>query len=322
MILEYFKKEHCPIGIDISNGSVKMAQLSNGNTTPSVIAAGIEKLDDDVCFGTGQWQKSAIAAIKDIYARTAFKGREIITSIPPADIFIEQIKIPKTAPEKIDEAVLSNIKNRLPFEPQNAVIKNIIISDTTQQARSIDILAMATDKVKLQRYLAIFEKANLQPKSVSVWPAAMVSAFVKFFLRRKSDADSTALLLNITEANTNIVICKNSDILFARTISLGPETADRSSLADELESCLKVFESVLKNSRIDRLVLLSNNTPDQTLCKQASQLAQNRGILAQIADVVKAVQNKDIFKVGIDRRNCSTDWTTAFGLSLSQNINN
>jgi hypothetical protein len=64
-------------------------------------------------------------------------------------------------------------------------------------------------------------------------------------------------------------------------------------------------------------LLFANEGTNQGFVQCVLAVAKKHTTVAHIGDVLRAVDNNDLFKRGIDARGAKDDWTTAFGLSLS-----
>ena len=82
----------------------------------------------------------------------------------------------------------------------------------------------------------------------------------------------------------------------------------------ELNTCRRNFVSMHKKAHINRLIFLSGQIVDKSICET---IAKQLEMPAQIADCLAAVEITNPDHVGIDRRSCQENWATAFGLSLS-----
>lgn len=163
-----------PIGIDISEDTVKMAQFVDNAKGVALMAGGIETRPSYIEPASAEWQRWAIKAIRNMIAENKFHGRAVVAAMPKYEVFIEHIKMPRAdasqnkRQEQSDsglyEAVLAKMKQKLPFDPANAVMKYIPTGEE-------NLLVMASDKEKINRHLAIYEKAALQIHSISVWPS-------------------------------------------------------------------------------------------------------------------------------------------------------
>jgi len=241
-------------------------------------------------------------------------------------LFIDHIKMPKTDDSKLEEAVFSRIKQKLPFEPvrENTMMQYIPMEND-------NVLVMAAERKIIDRHLAIYEKAGLAIKSIGVWPVALANCYTRFFGRRKSDLEAIVILVCIEANCTNVVICRHKNLLFARSISIGLSQLGNKKLLNrfvlELTTCRRHFASMYPKAQIERLIFLPGQTVDKEVCVT---IAKQLEIPAQVGDCLAAVEITDPRRLGrdseddkgslgtpIDRRNCQINWAIAFGLSLS-----
>lgn len=314
----------CPIGVDMGDDALKVVQLGNNGRGINLIAGGSKNRPEDVEPGSSNWQRWAIEAIRELTANGKFRGRDVIAAIPASEVFIDHIKMPKIEKDKLQDAVFSKIKRKLPFEPDGAMIKYI-------PTKEDNVLVIAAERKKIDRHLAIYEKANLQVKSIAVWPTALTNSYVKFFGKRKSDVEAVVMLLDIDTNYTNVVICHHKNLLFARSIPIGAKQLEGAPKRDEghlgtrtdemiarlvleLTACKRRFGSMHKEAQIERLIFLSSQTVDRDIC---TTIAKQLEMPAQMGDCLAAVETANLYSLGIDRRQCKVNWATAFGLSLS-----
>jgi hypothetical protein len=324
------------IGVDMGDDILKVAQLGNSEKGINVIAGGSENRPENVKPGSSNWQRWAIETIRRLMANSRFRGRDIIAAIPASEVFIDHIKMPKIKDEspnvrkyvwcgplfaknckwepgcddKLRDVLLSKIKQKLPFEPDDAMIRYIPTEED-------NVLVIAAQREKIDRHLAIFEKANLQINSIAVWPTALTNSYTRFFGRRKADVEAIVMLLDIEANCTNLVICRHKNLLFARSIPTGASLLDNKKMITrlvlELTACRRYFCSMYRKARIERLIFLSGQAVDRDIC---AKIAKQLEIPAQMGDCLKAVEIPDPCGCGIDRRGCKFSWATAFGLSL------
>jgi Tfp pilus assembly PilM family ATPase len=301
--------------VDVAGHSVKIVQLCNNGTGTSLVAGGIKNHPDDVKPGTAMWQRWAIGVLCDLTASRKFHGKDVIAAVPPNEVFIDHIRMPKIKNDadeaKLLKSVMSKMKQKLPFEAKDAMIKCI-------PAEEHNALVVAADRNVIDRHLAIYENAGLHIRSMCIWPLALTKTYSRFFGRRKVDVDTVVMLLDINADYTNVVICRHENPLYARSIPIGTaELADAKTLTTlvlELAACKRQFSAMYKKPRIERLIFLST----QADLKQIyTTIAKQLEMPAQVGDCLAAVKMADPPKGGIDRRDCQLNWATAFGLSLS-----
>ncbi len=316
-MFEFLKNHTYPIGVDMGDDILQLIQLGSSGEGIVLIAGGSENRPEEILPGSAIWQRWAIETLRRLTANGRFAGRCVSAAMPAGDVFIEHIKMPKVKDSKdsqMEEAVLSRIKQRLPFEPEKAVIKYIPAEDD-------NMVVIATEREKIDRHLAIYEQANLQIESMGVWPTAMINIYVKFFGRRKTDLDAVVMLLDTEPGCTNVVICRHRSLLFARSVPLGTSQLSAGTnevimrLVLELTACRRQISSMYKNSQIERTIFISGQALDRGIC---TMIAKQLELPAHIGDCLAAVETSGGQEIaGIDRRDCRFSWATAFGLSLS-----
>jgi len=314
------------IGVDIGDDGLRLVQLGDNGKGASLIAGSSENLPKDVKSGSGKWQRWAIETIRQLTSNGDFQGKEVVAAMPTRELFIDHIKMPKTDDSKLEDAVFSRIKQKLPFEPvkENTMMKYIPMEND-------NVLVMAAERKIIDRHLAIYEKAGLAIKSIGVWPVALANCYTSFFGRRKTDLGAIVMLACIEANCTNVVICRHKNLLFARSISIGLSQFGNSKVVNrlvlELTACRQHFASMYPKAQIERLIFLSGQTVDKEVCVT---IAKQLEIPAQVGDCLAAVEIADPRRLGedcvrdkkslgtpIDRRNCQVNWAIAFGLSLS-----
>ncbi len=313
-MLDFLRRKTQPIGIDTSGSVLRLVQLDahNGNGV-SLIAGGSRHCPPGMIPGSAAWQRWAISAIKAIVSEKRFRGKELSASIPATDVFIDYLKMPKNS-KSGDDALMEKVAQRLPFDPADSMMKII----ATEQD---NVIVIAAEREKINRYLAVYEKTSLNVKSMAVWPTAIINSYVNFFGRREVDRDLPVLLLDIEPHCTNVVICRDRNLLFAHSIAIGSARLHSqqaepaiNQLLRELDQCRKQFSAMYKDVKIARLIFVSGQAVDKDVC---SAIAKNLRVPAQMGDCLKATEIAGAAESAIDRRDNKLNWATAFGLSLS-----
>ncbi len=309
MLFSFLGQRSHPIGIDMADDHIKLVQLNNSGETVKLIAGMDNLRPDSIVAGSCQWQSWAIEMIKESFSSHGFKGRNVVVSIPPSEVFIDLVKMPKCSKEKLNETVLAKLKQKLPFDSADAIVKCV---ETEQD----NLIVFVTEHEKINRHLAVYEKNNLQLKSMCIWPMALTNCYGMFFGRRQADIDSIVLLVDIGSRVTNVVISRHMNPLFARSILIGSEKFGDEDVVKrfirELEACRQFFNNAYNHMDIERMIFLSSQTVDRSVC---AMIAKQVDIPAQMGDCLGAVE---ISKSStIERRGSKNSWATAFGLSLS-----
>jgi Tfp pilus assembly PilM family ATPase len=149
----------CPIGVGMSDDALTMAQLADNGRGITLVAGEYKSLPPDIKAGSVDWQRWAIDTVRQTNSRGLFRGRDVVAAISPAELFIDHIKMPAVSEksrtkDSVDKAVILKIKQRLPFDPANALIKYI-------PAEEDHAVVIAAERKIIDRHLALYEKAGL-----------------------------------------------------------------------------------------------------------------------------------------------------------------
>jgi len=314
-------KKLFPIGVDLGSGYIRVVQLGQNREGLFLQSAGLKQKPDTIEFDTPAWQHWAVEAPHELIRYNDFRGRNIVTALPADRLFIDPIKVPRSALKQLDQIIPQKIQKRLPFPVENALFQHMVIdSGENSNSDTVDVLAVSANREDVHRHLAIYEKAKLDVSGISIWPTAMVKSFMNFFCRRTNEQETIALLLNVGTNHTNVVITRGANLLFARSVSIGYVQLEQGQMVQrlfsEIDACMQYFGDSGVADQIGRIVFLAGTGTSRTLCDKLAGLAQKMQVPAQIGDVLSAVEINQSPECLIDRRNCKVDWATAFGLSL------
>jgi len=297
----------------LSSDGLRLAQLGYNGQHLSLVAGGWLVCPAGVDPVSAAWQRWAADAVREMVGKNGFRGKVITAAMPPADVFIDQVKMPKAADGKLEDVLFAKVKQQMSTRcsRENALVRYI-------PTDSDNALVMVADRELIDRHLAIYEKAGLTLKSIGAWPEALAMCYARFFGRRQSDMEAVVMLVNVEAACTNIVLCRQTHLLFARSIPIGArrlgDEKALNGLVLEVTACRRDFMSMHRNVPITRVIFLSGPTVQTPVY---AAIAKHLEMQAQIGDCMTAVEASDPAGQGLDRRQCPVSWATAFGLSLS-----
>lgn len=303
----------CPIGIDVGDDRIALVQLENNGKGLTLLAGASFERPADTTAGSSKWQRWILQVVSDTTCNGQFKGKEVIASVPPRELFIDHLKMPKVPKSKIEEALIQKIKQRLSFPAEQAMLKYIPTEED-------NVLVIVMDREKIDRHLAIYEKAGLNITSIGIWPIAIAKTYTKFFGRRKTDREAVVLILDMAPRYCNLLICRHQNLLFAKTISMGTEELDDNNTLNrfilELNTCRRHFSSLYRKPKIERTIFLAGELNSVAIHNALATIAQQLELPAQMGSCMAAVDVSEGSN-HIDRRDCNFSWATAFGLTLS-----
>ncbi|MEJ5259895.1 MAG: pilus assembly protein PilM [Anaerohalosphaeraceae bacterium] len=318
-----FGKKYGPIGVDLGSGHLRAVQLGQNGQGLFLQAGGIKTKPEEIKFGTPDWQRWALEALREIIRENSFKGVKVMTALPSDDLFIDQVRVPRSSSAAaIEQAAFAKVQGKLPFKPEEGLLKYIPAEHPEARGSEVEVVVMGAGRLALEVHLAIYEKAGLEVAGIIPWPLAMVTSYARFFCRRRNEQDRVSMLMSVGTHHCNVVICRGTALLFARVVPIGfSELSGEGDLMHrliaELDACARYYQTMPSAAPIERLVFLAGSGVSRAMCDGVAQLAQRMQIAAQVGDVLSAIRLDPVEqKMMIDRRNSKVDWSLAFGLSL------
>ncbi len=326
-MLSLLKSRSYSIGVDLANDALKLVQLAEDAKGLSLVAGRSECRPHEIQPGSSTWQKWAIDSMSRLAAHGGFRGRDVTAAIPPSELHIEHMRMPKKSDSELLSVLFGRIKQKLPFEANR---ENTLIDYIATEGDNVMVLA--ADRAIIDRHLAIYEKAGLHARTIGAWPAALATCYARFFGRRRSDLEAVVMLLCLEPSCTNVVIARHKAPLFAHSIPIGCDHLHDEQgigrLVLELTGCRRHFSTIYRDAQVERLIFLAGHNIERETC---AEVAKQLEIPAQMGDCLAAIQIVDPRRLGIDRRTPAAtqvgearrqkqvNWATAFGLCLSQN---
>jgi len=310
-MLELFGNHTYPIGVDMGDDALTLVQMANGTDAVRLHAADSIEYPPDIKPGSASWQRWAIEATAGLIVRGRFQGKKVIAALPAGEVFVDIIPMPKVPEGELQNAILNHLKPKFRINPEDVLMEHV-------KTDGDNILVMATDRTKLYRHLAIYEKAHLKVTSISGWPMAVSKAYTHLWARHMGQNDNPVMLLDIGKSCTNIVICDSVNLYFAHSAPVGAKHLDIDRMADLLDSqmdmCRVRFRSIHKKPQINQIIFVSGHAVDKEIYTKIAKRAQ---MSAQIGDCFEAVGATRPDKAGKENRPPHANWITAMGLSLS-----
>src|SRR3990170_2103850 len=205
---------YSPIGIDIGTRSVNIVQLAASSNGLYIQDADIMMLpDDNLSEGT-----IVPDVLTKILKQDNFRGKEVVTRMPPSLVSIIPVKISLRENETVEQAILRESKEYIPYPVEEAVIDYLPVSSVTEgsdEARKV--LLIFTKRSDVVNYLNIFKKVGLKVKAIDIGPNAIKRTIKKY----KNTSQRRILVLNIGNLNSFSTILWDDMILIDRKMGWG-----------------------------------------------------------------------------------------------------
>ncbi len=227
MISLLSRNNHGPIGVDPGSRSVKLVQLSADRkrmlaSSHWEIPASALASDDENAY-----HEAAVTALTRALEAPAFRGKKAVLCLGSDELFLQNIRVPRSEGEELTRLVHQEAAGRLPFPVGEAELRMLIAGDV-KQGESImrEVILFACHRPVLDAKLAIIEAAGLRPVAVDVEPLAVLRANVNQY-RRDEDHTTRTMFVHVGYRNTAIIIAQGDKTLFIKYIDTGGAAMDR-----------------------------------------------------------------------------------------------
>ena len=201
-------------GLDISDVSIKVAQLEKIKNAVTVHAIADAPLADNVIANhliinedrLADNIKKAVASAKNI--NTSY----VVASIPESKSFVRVLKIPKMSESEISGALPFELEQNIPV-PINLVYMDWQILRETQD--NLEVLVTATPKDYTDTFVSSLKKAGLRPVALEIESQAMARSLVG-----QSEKDTAVLIVDISSLQTSFVVVEKGSVEYTSSIPL------------------------------------------------------------------------------------------------------
>ncbi len=221
--LNWFVKNQnvLPIGLDIGHSAVKMVQLAACDGGVRILAADRAPVDWSMASDEDARRELVTQTVQQLLARNRFKGREVISSLPPDKLRITSLRVAETEMYQADKNLRREAAHRFGLDPRVDPI-NYVLAGNVRQGDELksEFIVFATDDETIRSHIRLLEGAGLQPRGIDVGPCALFRNFERT-LRRQEDRERTVLFVDVGHHYTIVVFGRAGEMCFVKQMAFG-----------------------------------------------------------------------------------------------------
>jgi len=234
------KKSLLPIGIHLNLRGVHMVQMEQSEAAAVAVARASrafrplpEKASDE-----GEKPTSALVSesakdgryqeirefVKVELNSGKFHGAEAVISLPAETLVIQHVRMSPMQPEELLGALPWELRDKLPFDPKEAVIRHLVTGTVTENNETKqDVVALATRRATVEKHVEAMGRIGLRIVGVSVEPCAMCYpyAFAAMHAPASQEGPSSLMLAHLGPLSTHVAIVQGQEISFIKEMGLG-----------------------------------------------------------------------------------------------------
>lgn len=176
------------------------------------------------------------AALTRLAGNGALRADTCIASLPAHNCYFRHLKLPFAEAKKIRQTLPFEIEPLL-AQPINTVVVDFNMLPDGNASR---ILAACADKARLSNWLQRLQTHALDPEIVDVQAVPTAA-----WLLRQSRTPASGLLLELGEAETQLMLFLERRIALVRTLPAGPAADESRAIEDYFQSLAKQVQNTL-----------------------------------------------------------------------------
>lgn len=329
MLSHYSVQQEDVVGVDITPGAVRVAQLEKNNEGWFLSKLSYKYIDLD-------GQNTGVINSADVYIdklRTAIQSAKITTtnaavSIPVSSAIVKVVSLPLMTDDELNEAVETdslweNVIQLTDTLEDYSVFWQVIRRNETENV--MDLLFVASKLEDINFYLDLVRKSGLNPVIVDVRCFAMKNAIE--VNPKATERGKTIALLEIG-AYENYILILRDDSPFISSVFV--TDSDKRSMADPLLSedearkitdrlamqvkqTVTTYEAKFKGIPVEELLLVSSSSYADTLFKALQQSLNPMPV--KIFNAVKPIKIPEQLKEKVKAEPNQSVFATALGLA-------
>ena len=216
-------KKPWPIAMDIGTENVRLLQLAEGpGTSARGVAGGIWTCPSDIVHNEALRREAVVEAVKGMVETGRFKGRRVITALPPDTLNIKNVRLPEMPLERLEDALLAEAREKFPFAVNSGHQLNYIIAGQIRSGQETqnEIILFGAEEETIEQHLEMLREMGLQAANLEAQPVAAFRPTARW-LQRESDEETVSVVVDIGVQGTWVVVGRGPNVVFTKYIDVG-----------------------------------------------------------------------------------------------------
>jgi type IV pilus assembly protein PilM len=235
------KRTLLPIGIHLGAEAVHMVQLDQAEGDVQVVSKaslyyprGVSS-DLPTIDAEGEFQalsteeedakyKLALSFIRKKITSNGFRGKDAAISLPSRHLAIQHVRLAAMQPEEMMAALLYELRGKLPFDPQQAVVRHIVAGTVSENNETKqDVIVLAARRSVVEKYVAGMARLGLHVIGVGAEPCAMCYpyGFAAAHAPPSQEGPPTLMIVHLGASTIHVAIVRAHETTFVKEVLQG-----------------------------------------------------------------------------------------------------
>ena len=219
-----FTKTASPVVADFGASSVKLLQITGGET-PAIVAAQSLEIPDEARGNTDRRFAFLAQELPGVLRQGGFQGRRIICSPASSHFIVQQTRIDPTSTLSADDQVRAEVAGRMNCLPAAVVARSFPIPGSER-----DRVTLAIAREDVMRHVDLLKRCRFDLVGVQPDQFPMLRAFDHLH-RRAEDRTVVTMYVDAGWGAIKVAVARGTDLVFARIIPIGGRQFDEIAAA-------------------------------------------------------------------------------------------
>lgn len=271
-MLEFLNIHPAAFGLDISDLSIKVAQLTKSKGGFSLSSFGEFPIESGIIErGQIKKEKELASILKGIQARV--QGGKIhtpyvIASLPEEQAFLQIIQLPRMNKEDLESAVRFEAENYVPYSLDTMEIDFQRVEPVVDHLNHADVLLAAFPKATVESYVAVLKTAGLVPLALEIESSAVARALIA-----QETAPLPVLVVDLGATRTSFIVFAGYSLRFTASIAVSSSQLTQ-SIADSLRIGFQEAEVLKSQYGLEDLASASGRKVFEALVPTLADLVE------------------------------------------------
>lgn len=218
----FFYGSSSVVGIDIGLSAVKVCELVKTQNTYKVNKFITVPLPEGVIIEDEiQKEDELIAALQKAIKELKPSSKFACVGLSGPNTIIKKIQLAGGTPEEIEDQVMWEIEQYLPFSAEEGSISFHVIGEN--RGGGVDVIVGAAKKEVIASFKAVIEATGLKVKIIDIAAAAILNVFEHLYLEKLNE-EKSYIIIDLGAQTTQLIIYKGKVLSFYKEISIGGVT--------------------------------------------------------------------------------------------------
>lgn len=254
------KKDKKQLGIEINGGNLTLVLCKqvNSNIEFETISSNLDSgaVENGLFLRPQQVQTT----LKTLIQANKWQGLNAVTTIVSRQMVIRHLELPMMQENDLAETIKWEIAQHIPYGEEEAVFDwDNLGTLKKDQPNLTTVLLAAIPNDTVYSYYNVIKETGIHLQAIDIVPAALRRWLLYTSLYQWPDVDAlTIAIVNVGEEITNLVVIREGNIQFARSLAYGSqhftsiETEDL--ITDELYRSIEYYQNQYKGQGVARIV--------------------------------------------------------------------